>query len=149
MGTEFCSMTWKGWVAGSWFFDSSPAAKQGTQRSYSGQEGCAQEIRTYEVKRKGKVSVCRTIVVGRFSQLKSRRQSTHRSGTLCLPRCRARRSSCVLHPSVFGPVHPPLNPTLSRGPNLTLERSPRAMRSVGMGGEGRGWMQVGVCAKLR
>lgn len=40
-------MTWKGCVGGSWFLELSPPAKQGTQRSYSWQAGCAQEIRTY------------------------------------------------------------------------------------------------------
>lgn len=59
------------------------------------------------------------------SRLKSRRPSRRRNGTWFLPRCRARRSSCVLHPSVCDPFHPPLGPTPSRDPKLTLERSHR------------------------
>ena len=47
MGTEFCSITWNGWVRGSWFLEHSPAAKQGTQRSYSWQARCAHEILTW------------------------------------------------------------------------------------------------------
>lgn len=47
MGKEFCSMTRKACVAGSWALRDSPLPKQGTQRSKSEHAGSAHRMRTF------------------------------------------------------------------------------------------------------
>lgn len=57
---------------------------------------------------------------------RSHRRSRHRSGTWCLLRCRAWRSSFLLHPSNFRSVHPPPHPNPFRKMNRALQRWKRA-----------------------
>lgn len=71
----------------------------------------------------------------------SRRPNKHHNGTWCQPRCRARRSSFVLHPSVLGYCHPPLSPKPLRNPKITLPRCERAM-SGRVEGEGESWGRI-------
>lgn len=77
----------------------------------------------------------------RDSPLMSRRPNKHHNGTWCQPRCRATRSSFVLHPSLLGPCHPPLNPKPLRNPKIALPRCERAM-SGRVEGEGESWGRI-------